>query len=678
MAFKDWMIRPADKEKASAISEKFNIDPFIAFLLVSRGLDDFLSAGTFLGDSFVAASSFDFADMEEAAFAIGEALDMGDTICIYGDYDCDGVTATALLLSFLKQEGADAFYYIPSREGEGYGLNKEAIDAIHQKGAKLIVTVDNGISAVEEAEYIYSLGMKLVVTDHHQLGDTLPRAEAVVNPYREENQLEFRDYCGVGVAFKLICALYDGNPEDLIEAYIDLVAIGTIADVVPLLNENRAFVKAGLQKINTNPRPCIAAFRQAMAPTEPRKEFTAGEIAFQLCPRINAVGRMDDASKAVEYLMEENPEKCAYRFEQLQTENAHRQEVERDILADVERQISESPRLAANRIIVIAGKGYHHGVVGIVASHIAERYAKPAIIIGIDEEGVARGSARSIEGFNIFDAITSCEEHLIRYGGHPLAAGVTLQADKIETFKKAINAYALREYDEMPPLRLHLDCKISPDYLTLELVEHLKRLEPYGAMNPQPLFGVFGVRIAAITPLSEGKHIRLDLEKKGKVFRAVKFGTPYDSFPYQVGDTVNLAVKLNKNVYKERTYLSVQVVDIHLHQADYARYFAEKNEYERFRLTGEGRRALYPDREACTVIYRYLKNHNGFAYGFDELYLKLQNKVHYAQLIYALAAFSQAGLISIGEEIRLLPTENKVRLEDTHILKSIRERLRIG
>ncbi len=678
MAYKKWIVRSADKEKATELSEKFNMDAFIAYLLVSRGFDDALSVGTFIGDSFVSVSPFNFADMEEAAFCIGDAIDMGEKICIYGDYDCDGVTSTALLYSFLKDEGADVFYYIPSREGEGYGLNNAAIDKIHEKGADLIITVDNGISSIEEAEYIYSLGMRLVVTDHHQLSDTLPRAEAVINPYRKENTLEFRDYCGVGVAFKLVSAMYEGDINDIASRFIDLVAIGTIADVVPLIDENRAFVKAGLEKINNSPRMSVAVFKAAMSLNDSKKVFSAGDIAFQLCPRINAMGRMDDAYKAVEFLIDEDEESCKFRLGQLNAENSHRQETEREILEDVERQISERPSILNRRVIVVSGNGYHNGVVGIVASHICEKYGKPAFIIGVDENGIARGSARSIEGFNIFEAINFCKEDLIRFGGHPLAAGVTMKKENLDSFTKHINEYALREYELMPAPSLTLDCRISPDYLSLDLVDSLSVLEPYGASNLQPVFGVYSLRIINITPLSEGRHIRLELEKKGKRIRVVIFGTPYSEFPYKIGDTVNVAVKVSKNFYKEKYYLSVQAVDIHLSSVDGDKYFKEKNAYESFRLTKRGDKSLYPDREVCAAVYRYLKACGGYNFTTDELYFRLQDKVTYGQLIFALAAFRQAGLISVEDKITLLPANNKVKLDETEILKTVRERLNIG
>ena len=436
MAHKKWIVRDADREKASAISEKFDIDPFVAFLLVSRGIDDDVAVSGFLSKSFETVSPFNFVDMEEASFVIGDAVDAGEKICIYGDYDCDGVTSTALLLSFLQSEGADVFYYIPDRINEGYGMNAAAIDKIKEQDAQLIITVDNGISSVDEAEYIYSLGMRLVITDHHQLGETLPRAEAIVNPHREENDLEFCDYCGVGVVFKLVQAMYEGDVKEIIEEYIDLVAIGTLADVVPLVHENRSFVREGIKKINNYPRPALEAFVNANG----IKEYTSGEIVYQLCPKINAMGRMSSADKAVEFLISDDSEDCDYKYEQLCLENSRRQETERQILDDVIKTLEENPLLSSERVIVVSGKGYHHGVTGIVASHIMDRYSKPAFVISVDEDGIARGSARSVDGFNIYEAISACSDDLIRFGGHPLAAGITLKEENIVRGREAVNA----------------------------------------------------------------------------------------------------------------------------------------------------------------------------------------------------------------------------------------------
>ncbi|MBR2278943.1 MAG: single-stranded-DNA-specific exonuclease RecJ [Eubacterium sp.] len=670
MAHKKWVVRQADKSRATDISEKFNIDPLIAYVLTARGMDDDITASKFLSDSYETVSPYKFADMEEAAFTIGDAIDYGEKICIYGDYDCDGVTSTALLLSFLKDEGADVFAYIPDRECEGYGLNRDAIEYIRNQGANLIVTVDNGISAIDEAEYIYTLGMRLVVTDHHQLSDTLPRAEAVVNPHREDNKLDFREYCGVGVAFKLICAISEDNTAALVDKYIDLVAIGTIADVVPLVGENRSFVKQGLNKINHDPRTSLVPFRNTSD-----KEFTSNDVAFQLCPRINAMGRMGSAMEAVDFLVCEDAALCEEKYEQISAQNAKRQSVEKDILDSIEQQIKENPTLVSDRVIVIAGKGYHHGVIGIVASHILERYGKPTFIIGVDDEGVARGSARSVDGFNIYNAISACTDDLIKFGGHPMAAGITLDENNIDLFRQHINEYAYKNYEVMPPQELVIDCKLSPHYINLDLANNISVLEPYGAENPSPVFGVYNMKIVALTPLSDGKHTRLELEKKGKRIRVVKFSVSPRELPFDVGDTVNLAVKVSKNLFKGKMYLSIQAVDIELFGIDDDRYFKEKNDYELYKTKGTACRSLYPDRSVCAAIYKYLRSHSGFNYSVDDLYFRLQSEVTYGQLLHALKAFSQAGLINYNGKYTINSNIGKVDLMSTPVLTTLKGRI---
>lgn len=673
MAIKKWVIRQADKERASQISEKFNIDPFVAFLMVSRGIVDDIDVVNFMTDEFMLSSPFDMADMDEAVFTVSEAIENGDKICVYGDYDCDGVTSTTLLVDFLRSKGADVCYYIPSRETEGYGLNNSAIDEIARWGVNLIVTVDNGISAFDEAEHIYELGMSLVVTDHHQLTDgKLPKAEAVVNPHREDNAMDFRDFCGVGVAFKFAVAMDEDNVEDIVERYIDLVAIGTIADVMPLKEENRAFVRRGLQKLNNNPRKSLAPLIKRNS-----NEITSQDIAFQICPRINAMGRMGDAKRAVEFLLCDDAAQAVSACNFLDEENANRQQVEQEIIEDVKKQIKKNPRLVASPVIVVAGKGYHHGVIGIVAAHILEKYGKPTFVIGIDENGVARGSARSVEEFNIFEALTSCSDDMIQFGGHPLAAGITLKEDMIEKFSADINEFAIKNYPVMPQVELTLDFKLAPSYLNLDLVDSLSVLEPYGAGNSQAVFGIYKLRLLGVTPLSEGKHIRLDLQKKDTKIRVVKFSTPYDDFPYKPGDELNLAVKVSKNAYNGKMYLSVQAVDIRLSSLDEDKYFAEKSAYDLYRYTGKVDESLYPTREDCAFVYKYLKKNNGYPYSLENLYLRLQNNMTYGKLMFALKAFSQGGLINYKKGITLNTVKEKVNLEETPILKALKGRLNI-
>ncbi|MCM1284595.1 MAG: single-stranded-DNA-specific exonuclease RecJ [Acetobacter sp.] len=673
MAYKKWIVADADKEKASLLSEKLNIDPFIAFLLVSRGIDDELSASDFMSSRCAFSSPYSLKDMDKAVSRINKALELDEKICVYGDYDCDGVTSTALLYTFFESLGANVIYFIPNRLTDGYGMNFSAIDEIKQKNTDLIITVDNGISAIEEAEYIYSLGMELIVTDHHQVGEVLPKAEAVINPHRKDNNITFRDFAGVGVAFKLACAVYEGDVDELLDQFSDLVAIGTIGDVVPLKSENRGLVRYGLELINNDSRIGITALRQAAGNAD--KILGAVDVAFQICPRINAAGRMDSAYNALELLISDYYEEARFKAEQLNLENAHRHEVENNIIDDIKNIISKNPELTDNRVIVLSGKGYHHGVIGIVASHIVSMYGKPAIILAVDENGEATGSARSIDGFNIFDAINSCADILTHFGGHPLAAGLGIMADDIDNFRIKINEFAEKNYPVMPVETLKLDCKLSPFYLNTELVDNLTALEPYGADNSQPVFGLYNLELLSVSPISEGKHIRLELQKKGKNIRAVVFRTTEDMFPYKTGDKIDLAVKLSKNLFKGKYYLSVQAVDYRLNGINDDKYFSEKSDYELFNIGCKNKTALYPSRENCAVVYKFLKQNNGWIYSDEDLYFALEQKITFGQLCFALKAFEEAGLICRNKIITLNKTTQKVVLDDTNILKSLKGRL---
>lgn len=673
MSYKKWVNAEIDKAKASALSEKLNIDAFVAFLLVSRGIDDELAASEFLSDGCRFSSPYLLKDMDKAVKRINRALDDGESICIYGDYDCDGVSSTALLYTFLSALGGFVSYYIPNRATDGYGMNFKAIDKIKADGTDLIITVDNGISSIEEAEYIYSLGMQLIVTDHHQIGENLPRAEAVINPHREDNEIEFRDFAGVGVAFKLACALYDGDVEDLLEDYADYVTIGTIGDMVPLLNENRAIVKAGLKLINTDAKIGISALKKST--NSKAEHFSATDVAFQICPRINAAGRMDTANLAVDLLTCEDNEIAEYKAEQLNLENTHRHEVEEKIDKDIAEIMANDRAYQTDRVIVVAGHNYHKGVIGICAAHLVELYSKPAIVIGIDDEGNATGSARSIDGFNIFEAISSCSDILTHFGGHPLAAGMGLNVKDIAAFRKRINDFAKNNYPVMPIQTLKIDCKLSPYYLTLDLVNNLAELEPYGTDNAQPVFGLYNLTLTNVAAIGDGKHLKIEAAKKGKSVRMVKFRTTLDEFPHKIGDTLDFAVKLSKSTFKNKDYISAQVVDFRKSGIDIDKYYREKNDYLLFKLGKKNKTELYPNRNICAVVYKYLKSQKGYKYTFDDLYFELANYLTYGQLAFALDAFEEAGLIKREGNITLNDVKTKANLERTDTLMVLKGRL---
>ncbi|MFR6065622.1 MAG: single-stranded-DNA-specific exonuclease RecJ [Eubacterium sp.] len=674
MSYKKWNIAEADKDKASALSEKFNIDPFVSYLLVARGIDDELEVSDFLSKSAKLSDPFEILDMDKAVNRIETAIDYGEKITVYGDYDCDGVTSTALLYSLFRDMGADVDCYIPSRETEGYGLNKDAVKKLSENGTKLIVTVDNGISAVEEAEYIYSLGMELVVTDHHSVPDVLPRAEAVVNPHRQDGELPFTDFAGVGVAFKLACALY-GDSDDMLERFADLAALGTIADVMPLTDENRCIVRAGLRLINSGARIGINALKEVAGCGE--KIISSVDAAFTICPRINATGRIDSAFKAFELLVCEDEDEAAEKAQELNANNTRRQKFENDIFEDVMRRISEKPSLSADRVIVIDGEGYHQGVVGIVAARVLEHFSKPVIIIGVDENGIGRGSARSVDGFNINSAIAYCSELLTHFGGHPKAAGLSLEADKIEEFRKLINQYAAENYPIMPSQCVDIDIKISPFYLNLELAHSLSVLEPYGEGNKRAVFALMGLTVSSVNPMGNGKHIRIECEKKGRKIRIVKFSTPPEKFPFAVGDVIDAAVKISVNPYNGREYLSVQAVDIRKHGVDENKYFFEKEEYELFNLDKNNSPNVYPNRGVCAEVYKQIKKRKNRFTQSDDLYFDL-NGVTYGQMMFSIKAFLQSGLITYDDgAIVLSQIENKVKLEETKIIQYLKGRLNL-
>lgn len=365
-----------------------------------------------------------------------------------------------------------------------------------------------------------------------------------------------------------------------------------------------------------------------------------------------------------------------FKAEQLNTENTHRHEVEMNIADDIEMQTQENPALVEDRVIVISGENYHKGVIGIVAAHVCEKYGKPAIIIGVDENGEATGSARSVDGFNIFEAISHCSDILTHFGGHPLAAGLGLEAENIDLFRKQINDFARINYPVMPCQTLCLDCKLSPFYLNLDLADSLTALEPYGAGNFQPIFGLYGMKLISVTPMGEGRHIRLEVQKKNKNLRIVKFGMPAEDFPYKTGDVLDFAVKLSKNYFKGKYYLSIQAVDIRRNGIDDARYFVEKSDYQLFKLGYDAKTKIFPNRDIFTAVYKFLKQNDGWKYSFDDLYFSL-NGITYGQLSFALDAFSEAGLIEINTGISLVAVQKKADLENTNVIKTLKGRLEI-
>lgn len=613
MILRKWEVRPLDKERAAAFAQTYGVPFFLAMLMNIRGLDDAAHLREFLGEGEPLSDPFLLKDMDKAAARITRAVDNMEKIAVYGDYDADGVTSTAMLYSYLETRGADVIFYIPQREGEGYGMNMGAVEYLKEQGVSLIVTVDNGISSVQEVARANELGIDVVVTDHHRPQEILPDAVAVVDAYRPDDTSPYKHFSGVGVAFKLLMALEDGagDVEDLLDAYSDLAAIGTIGDIVPLTGENRTLIRAGLERLSQSDRPGVQALLENAGIAG--KALTSTNVAFTLVPRINATGRMGAPERAVRLLISGYEEEAEVLSEEICADNEERRRVEAEIAEAAFADI-EAKGYMKDRVVVVDGENWHHGVIGIVASRVTERCGKPCMIISRGETE-AKGSGRSIEGFSLFEAICACGDLLIKFGGHPMAAGITLKPENIEAFRKRINRYAAEHFPQMPTQTVTLDCKLNPAALSVSMAQSLTQLEPFGNGNPQPVFGLFNMELSNVTPVGGGGHLRLTLEKNGAVITAMRFNTKPEELPYHIGDKIDLAVQLEAREFRGQPSLTVIVRDMKFAAFNTEKNIASLASFEKWQrgevLSAEDKNRLYPDRACLAAIYRALRTVNG-------------------------------------------------------------------
>lgn len=613
MILRKWEVRPLNKERAAAFAQTYGVPFFLAMLMNIRGLDDAAHLREFLGEGEPLSDPFLLKDMDKAAARITRAVDNMEKIAVYGDYDADGVTSTAMLYSYLETRGADVIFYIPQREGEGYGMNMGAVEYLKEQGVSLIVTVDNGISSVQEVARANELGIDVVVTDHHRPQEILPDAVAVVDAYRPDDTSPYKHFSGVGIAFKLLMALEDGagDVEDLLEAYSDLAAIGTIGDIVPLTGENRTLIRAGLERLSQSDRPGVQALLENAGIAG--KALTSTNVAFTLVPRINATGRMGAPERAVRLLISGYEEEAEVLSEEICADNEERRRVEAEIAEAAFADI-EAKGYMKDRVVVVDGENWHHGVIGIVASRVTERCGKPCMIISRGETE-AKGSGRSIEGFSLFEAICACGDLLIKFGGHPMAAGITLKPENIEAFRKRINRYAAEHFPQMPTQTVTLDCKLNPAALSVSMAQSLTQLEPFGNGNPQPVFGLFNMELSNVTPVGGGGHLRLTLEKNGAVITAMRFNTKPEELPYHIGDKIDLAVQLEAREFRGQPSLTVIVRDMKFAAFNTEKNIASLASFEKWQrgevLSAEDKNRLYPDRACLAAIYRALRTVNG-------------------------------------------------------------------
>lgn len=674
---KEWIITENDKLRAKELAKQGSIPPFLAMLLCSRGIDTVEKINSFLSDEAELSDPMLIKDMDIACERIKSAVVSYEKICVYGDYDCDGVTATAILFSYLESVFANVMYYIPTREGDGYGLNKKAIDKLKQEGVSLIVTVDNGIAAVDEIDYANSLGIDTVITDHHRPLDILPKAVAIVDPHRADCTSPYKMYCGAGIALKLVAALEGGDFFTALENYSDLAALGTIADLVPVDGENRSIIKYGLNSLAVSERVGLSAlFEKASINID---KLSAGTVAFSVAPRINAAGRMSTAESSLKLLLTEDPDEAEQLAEKLCGENNQRKEIETKITNDIEKILIEHPEYLLDRVVVVDGEDWHHGVIGIASARMTERIGKPVIIIS-SENGEARGSGRSIKGFSLCDAIFECGDLLTKYGGHPMAVGFSIEKENIPELRRRINEYAKNCDEAIPSVRI--ECKLKPEAVSVSAAKQIALLEPFGFGNAKPVFALCDMRLDKITEMGGGKHLRLSLSRDKARISILKFSTTIDEFYYKEGDMLDIAVTLDENVYMGRETVSIIAREIKLSKNDNRALLLEQRKYEAF-LRGETLDKAFlakniPTREEFAVVYRYIRASKDNAYLPEILMHRLNIKMSLFKLLFILDIMKELYLTTMSFDggvyyITINNVSGKVDINASKLLRKIKE-----
>lgn len=568
MQNKSWNLKEAPDEKSIlTLADSLNISNILAILLIQRGITNFCEAKNYFRPSLETLHDpFLMNGMQEATQRVIYALTHNEKICVYGDYDVDGTCSAALMYLFLKELGANVETYIPNRLTEGYGVSITSIDILKERGINLIITVDCGITAVDEIDYANSLGIQTIVCDHHQPKEKIPNAYALLDPIKPGCNYPFKHLSGAGVAFKLASAVGDRiGKKELALKYLDLVALAGAADIVPLVDENRVLVKEGIDLINTNPRPGIVALLKS-ARMEPGN-LNAGQIVFTIAPRINAVGRLGDANRAVDLFTTDDPQRAIELAQVLEDENIERRKIDEMTFSHAMQLVDSGIDMDSDLGIVLHYADWHPGVIGIVASRLVEKFHRPAVML-TTIDGVAKGSARSIHGFNIYEALQSCEDLLLQFGGHEAAAGLAIEIEKLEEFKERFNLVLRKNMtDENKLHEVHIDTKIAFSDISAKFLRVLEQFAPYGPGNMRPVFMSENVSLVYPPRIVGVNHIVTSLRQNGndKVFDAIGFNL--GAFASQIDKGKNLIdiVYTIETIQKDgKSYPQIRLKDIHV------------------------------------------------------------------------------------------------------------------
>ena len=670
-----WNVSTPERDRVNTLVSA-GYAPLTAMVLASRGISDSAAAHDYLDCDCQLDDPFLMTDMDLAAGRVGLAMTRGEKIAVFGDYDVDGITSTCLLTDFLRSCGADCVSYIPGRLEEGYGLNPIAIRQLHQEGVKLIITVDCGITAVEEARLCKELGIDLVITDHHECKQVLPEAIAVVDPHRPDGGYPHKTLSGVGVAFKLACALC-GSQEEVLHNYADMVCLGTVADVMPLHGENRVFVTRGLELLKNTRRPGIAALMKESGCSP--ESVTAASIGFILAPRINAAGRMGQIDLAVELFLTRDPERAEYLAKALCELNRQRQAVESEIY---NQAVSMLPQGQTPEAIVLADDSWHQGVVGIVASRMTEEYCCPTFLICLDGDH-GKASSRSYGGFNLFASLTTLAPLLESYGGHELAAGFTISREQIGQFREEMCRLAAGYYSaDLVRTQLDADCVVTPELLTVKGIDSLAALEPTGNGCPKPVLVMEKLTVDRISMVGGGRHMRLRLRSGYHAINAIYFSATPETASIEPGDVVDVAFQPQVNEFKNERTVQMNVMDIrpscsvpcHHDDCGYAKLRTGN-------ITREDACRLLPERGTLATVWRYLAAASG---PIQEQPMCLCRKIvrwsgqslHLGQLMACLDIFRDVGLLQVQRmrkyiSIQLTPGSGKADLTQSRTMQTL-------
>lgn len=669
---KKWSIAQPDDKIAQELRRGSNLSELCSQVLAARGFTEISQAAEFLQCEEL-ADPFEITDMQEAVDCINDAIAEGKRICIYGDYDCDGITATVILYSYLTEIGADVYWRIPERE-EGYGLNQAAVYAMHEDEIDLIITVDNGITAIEEAKLIQELGMELVITDHHQPLEELPIARAVIDLHRKDEGTKFHKLCGAGVALKLVAALDDGDYVMALEQFGELAAIATIADVVELSGENRYLVQLGLQVLANTERPGILALLDKAGLKD--KPLTATSISYTITPRINASSRYGSPKTAVELLLTEDEAEAQALAQELENRNQQRKKMEETILQDIEGQIQKNPEILKERVLFLVGKGWHHGVIGIAAARLEERFGKPTMLM-TNEDGLIRGSMRSFGAFSAFACLDACGSVLAKYGGHPKAGGFSLEEENLEAFHDLVKLYAKQNHPNMPVFTVEAEKLLLPKDLTVENVQGLQFLEPFGEGNPTPKFVLCHAIFQEVLPMTQGKHSRLKVMYGSMALDLLLFRTRPEEVALQQGDVCDFIITAELNKYRGNVGLSLKVEDYRKSGVKQSKYFSALQTYEQYcrqeALPKNYYAAIIPDRKTLVAMYQRIPQEGIQG---DALFVQLQDMqgMNYCKFRLALDIFQEVKLLTYDiwlDYVKRCPVTEKVDLNTSTLLQQL-------